>query len=723
MFQELKRRFNKLTKRNKSNPNTNTRKNRNSILPIPNSILPIVQESSNPKKYEYNKKLNINFSYETDKFPDLSKFPDLQKIVINFNQLNIPLVLTENLKKTLEEITITNLIYDLDLDVFKYYKNLKKIYISDVNSTITLNEINTKLKDLYLINIKILKIDSKFDKIKNNLHFYLFNIEQPNLYFNSFMKGYECWVLDNRKKVEITYKNGDIYKGYLHEGKLNGQGTVNFANGSKYIGEIQNNIIYGKGILFHNYKVYDGLFKGTSTNPLGFFNGTVKNLNSHKTSETIYNGIITNDTIKDTIFNINKINPINNNENNEINPKNNNENNEINISNSSSISDDSSSISDYSSSISDELSSIIYHSRNYNPSSKKFSTNYKKIDDKKLKQLIINAEDKESAKLGEGGFGKVYLCENKDENKNKCYKFAFKKFKKFKEMSIEEEFYNNIEILNILKKHCSDYFLCFYKPLIINNNYYLLFEYLDYTLTNFLETDYYKKSEIILNNYIIIKLIKGIEKLHELGILHLDIKPSNIMIQLPEDSIDLMEYYDYEKIKVKYTDYDLSCIINSCWKKIKGTPNYLHPIIYYQKFYTPSIDYFALTITYFNIIYKCSPEQYINKKFNCTINKDIKIRYFLNFLPSIILFIHLKLEGNNTNLNNDILINLLNRTNIIKNNNIFCYYYNNNNNENLIIIENRLLEIKDFKYFLGQINPFFKYGKFKFKFNQVDILN
>lgn len=80
-------------------------------------------------------------------------------------------------------------------------------------------------------------------------------------------------------------------------------------------------------------------------------------------------------------------------------------------------------------------------------------------------------------------------------------------------------------------------------------------------------------------------------ELHARNIIHLDIKPSNIL--LFEDEI------------VKLSDYGFAKIMESEFYKdgkMAGSPAYMAPEIYEQKSYSFSADVYSLGVTFIHIL-------------------------------------------------------------------------------------------------------------------------
>ncbi|MGT2907000.1 hypothetical protein [Streptococcus dentiloxodontae] len=66
-----------------------------------------------------------------------------------------------------------------------------------------------------------------------------------------------------KSKETLTYDNGKItYTGYVVNHRLNGQGTLTYANGDTYKGEFKNGVFQGQGTFTSNEGwTYTGNFK------------------------------------------------------------------------------------------------------------------------------------------------------------------------------------------------------------------------------------------------------------------------------------------------------------------------------------------------------------------------------------------------------------------------------------------------------------------------------
>ena len=127
-------------------------------------------------------------------------------------------------------------------------------------------------------------------------------------------------------------------------------------------------------------------------------------------------------------------------------------------------------------------------------------------------------------KLGEGGFGIVYLIEKDNQQ------YALKQYKiRLKKEEIEQ--YKNI--INVLSKINNEYLIKYYYSFMENNIFNILMEYAgDNDLKKFIQ-NYKDKDEFIdekIIRDIIIQICKGLKEIHDNKIIHRDLTPDNIFI-------------------------------------------------------------------------------------------------------------------------------------------------------------------------------------------------
>ena len=180
-------------------------------------------------------------------------------------------------------------------------------------------------------------------------------------------------------------------------------------------------------------------------------------------------------------------------------------------------------------------------------------------------------------KLGEGGFGVVYLVEK--DNKQ----YALKQCK----MKLEnEEIDEYKKIINIISKINNEYLIKYYDNFIENDTFNILMEYGgDNDLKKYIN-NYKDKNELIKENIIkdiISQICKGLKDIHNNKIIHRDLTPDNIFID--------------KNNKIKIGDFGVSKILTTLNKYTKsqiGKTYYLAPEILKGLIYNNKVDIYSL---------------------------------------------------------------------------------------------------------------------------------
>ncbi|ELP84873.1 protein serine/threonine kinase, putative [Entamoeba invadens IP1] len=194
-----------------------------------------------------------------------------------------------------------------------------------------------------------------------------------------------------------------------------------------------------------------------------------------------------------------------------------------------------------------------------------------------------------NTKIGEGSFGVVYSGEFRGN------KVAIKVMK---EGNNTEEAMNEFEHeVEMLDKFRSDYIIHFYGAVFIPTKTCLVTEFAEHgSLYSLIKTK--KVHKIELRVRFLIDAGRGIEYLHNNGILHRDIKPDNILIF----SYDLKE-----NVLAKLTDFGSSrninmLMTNMTFTKGIGTPVYMAPEILNQEHYKKEADVYSFGVTMFECL-------------------------------------------------------------------------------------------------------------------------
>ena len=235
--------------------------------------------------------------------------------------------------------------------------------------------------------------------------------------------------------------------------------------------------------------------------------------------------------------------------------------------------------------------------------------------------------------IGQGGYKKAYLTKNIKNNKN--YVIFVQKTNSKEGIEIfNKEIHKLKHILKKFKNKCVENIICpiFLREIkensdkkgIIITNYFHGFD-----LEQFLKSPNYTLIDLfdIFKNLTLV-----VSKLHKTGIVHMDIKPENIMI-------------DPETFDINLIDLGVSCDVNSKDCEMAGTPLYLPPE-YFTKNYQPGIqnfefDVWALGNIFFELLTKKHPvKELILKRFFDT--NFITILYFMKTTDSKIFYEQLK---------------------------------------------------------------------------------
>lgn len=203
-----------------------------------------------------------------------------------------------------------------------------------------------------------------------------------------------------------------------------------------------------------------------------------------------------------------------------------------------------------------------------------------------------------------GGQADLFLV--KDINNKKFVLKLYKKNVEINDLAIKR-------IIELSKKY-PEYFINIYELNYDPNlkRYYEIQEYIDYgNLEDFNKNILSKDLNYELVDKIIYKLNEGLNILHSNGIIHRDIKPTNILIR------NIKKYKDkIMDIETIITDFNVSTIVEADITKkitqdIKGTISYLAPETF-SNIIKKETDYWALGIIIYELLTNSNPFKNIN---------------------------------------------------------------------------------------------------------------
>ena len=263
-------------------------------------------------------------------------------------------------------------------------------------------------------------------------------------------------------------------------------------------------------------------------------------------------------------------------------------------------------------------------------------------------KVLFDIKEYNPKKLGEGS-STTYKIIVKNDNAYIC-----KRYQKVKKEH-ENEIFKEIKILKQIQSKRFPSFCTYFKQLDV---IYVFYDYINgENLFEILDNYYYKINNINSQLSIIYEITKGLYNLTQYNLIHLDLKPKNIIIT------------NFNPIKLKLIN--LKCAHNIKKSKIRrecGTIGYTSPeVILHKKYYYNSdiwslgcISFLLLTHTQ---IFPIEPVSYIKtlKSFISIYRINNKITNILNKLPT-----------NISNLLNKMLkyqhTNRINMTQILKHN-------------------------------------------------------
>lgn len=197
--------------------------------------------------------------------------------------------------------------------------------------------------------------------------------------------------------------------------------------------------------------------------------------------------------------------------------------------------------------------------------------------------------------LGKGSFGTVFSVKDK---KNEFENIALKKMKAksnslrafSKEIQIGKCFNNHPQLLSIYE--------CYYTTNSSKSiqDIYLINEKMESSLTDIIFQNRLKRKQ--RSNYeswkvkAMIQMAKGLKEMHDMGMVHLDLKPDNIMVGYGNT---------HKNAEVKLVDFGLSTNIREGQdlKGMVGTPYFMAPEITDNKGYGKPADIYALGIVFY----------------------------------------------------------------------------------------------------------------------------
>ena len=192
--------------------------------------------------------------------------------------------------------------------------------------------------------------------------------------------------------------------------------------------------------------------------------------------------------------------------------------------------------------------------------------------------------------LGEGGFGKVY----KVVDSSKCPTYALKQF--VSTTDGKRDYEREVSATKLLSSSpdCYDFIVCIYDYGTIDDGYFIVTELMNGDLSDFTSNSgKYRITNPISLLLAFLQCLLGLERIHNAGMSHSDLKPANIMYKVSDSTYLSNASFNNpdtlrRHVKFKIGDLGLACTNNenkAMFDELRrvrmcypgGTPSYMAP--------------------------------------------------------------------------------------------------------------------------------------------------
>ncbi|EOB14923.1 Mitosis inhibitor protein kinase wee1 [Nosema bombycis CQ1] len=203
--------------------------------------------------------------------------------------------------------------------------------------------------------------------------------------------------------------------------------------------------------------------------------------------------------------------------------------------------------------------------------------------------------------ISKGDFFEVYLNKNKNKEDNAEYTAVKKSIFTFKNDLEKESILREVHFLKLIN---SDFVIKFINNWILNQYVYIEVEYCSYgTLREFMNYIYFtlkSKFSKEIKNKIIKEIGLGLEAIHKLKIVHLDLKPENIFLKSHNNGEDNLIIDDVSAFTIKIGDFNISRFENE-EIGMDGDKRYMAPEVL-NGICTRKSDIFSFGLIYLEIL-------------------------------------------------------------------------------------------------------------------------
>ena len=183
--------------------------------------------------------------------------------------------------------------------------------------------------------------------------------------------------------------------------------------------------------------------------------------------------------------------------------------------------------------------------------------------------------------VGEGAYGIVYKCRNKETNKY----VAVKKFKETEDELVQKTMKRELAMLQRLHH---ENIVEFQEAFVNKGNFFLVFEYVEKNLLEVLEESPKGLSPKLIRSFIF-QMCKAVSYLHNNNMIHRDVKPENLLID-ENLNLKLCDFGFARKIKLNQQNNNVDTMTDYVATRWYRSPE----LLLSGGIYGPEVDYWAI---------------------------------------------------------------------------------------------------------------------------------
>ena len=183
--------------------------------------------------------------------------------------------------------------------------------------------------------------------------------------------------------------------------------------------------------------------------------------------------------------------------------------------------------------------------------------------------------------VGEGAYGIVYKCLNKETNKY----VAVKKFKETQDKLVQKTMKRELAMLQMLHH---ENVVEFQESFVSKGNFFLVFEYVEKNLLEVLEESPHGLSPKLIRS-LVYQMCKAVDYLHKNNMIHRDVKPENLLID-EKLNLKLCDFGFARKVKLNKNNNNVDTMTDYVATRWYRSPE----LLLSGGIYGPEVDYWAI---------------------------------------------------------------------------------------------------------------------------------